>query len=87
MKVIGLIEENRYICEVSHTEIEKFLNMYYGNENLNEMKVGTEINLGKGHDFMREIKSAVGETQKFLKLNKEIIKSITDGINIINTED
>ena len=83
MKVIGKIDINKYICEVSHTEIEKFMNKYY--DSLNKLDVGDEISLGKGYDFFSETKDALNETQKFLKAHKKVIEAITNGINIIGT--
>ena len=38
MKVLGTTDGG-YVCEISHTEIEKFLNLYYGQKKL---KQGTE---------------------------------------------
>lgn len=83
MKVIGLTKEGynaKYICEVSHTEIEKFMGLYYNK--LKSLKVGEEIDLGKGHDFARESKRALEETEAFIKANAKIVRLITEGISI-----
>lgn len=56
MKVIAKASESRYICEVSHEELEKFLNKYYGK--LQKLSVGEEVNLGQGYDFASRIESA-----------------------------
>ena len=81
MKVIGKIDNGKYICEITHTEIEKFLNQYYNN--LERLKVGDEIYLGKGYEFMNETKSALKETKKFIEANADIIKKIIEGIDVM----
>lgn len=84
MKVIGKIENKQYICEVSHRELEKLLNLYYNK--MEELKVGDEIDLGKGYDFMNETKEALSITKKFIDGNKKVIESIFNGINVMNEE-
>lgn len=56
MKVIAKISEDKYICEVSHVELEKFMDKYYGN--MQKLSVGHELNLGQGYDFSARIESA-----------------------------
>jgi hypothetical protein len=56
MKVIAKASDSKYLCEVSHEELEKFLNQYYGN--LSKLSVGQEVNLGQGYDFAGRIESA-----------------------------
>ena len=81
MKVIGKIAKDKYICEVSHIEIEKFLDQYYGK--LKNLEVGSEIDMGKGYDFMLDTTSALKETKQFLNKNAKIIKKIIEGIDIM----
>ena len=81
MKVIGKGGNEVYICEVSHTEIEKFLNLYYGR--LDNLRVGEEINLGKGHDFFEETSHALKETRNFIGANKRVIESILNGVDVL----
>ena len=56
MKVIAKISEGQYICEVSHDELEKFMNQYYGK--MGRLSVGQEVSLGKGYDFAARIEAA-----------------------------
>lgn len=56
MKVIGKAERDTYLVEVSHTELEKVADKYYGK--LPELRVGQEFNIGAGYDFRRDIQSA-----------------------------
>lgn len=56
MKVIAKASESKYLCEVSHEELEKYLNQYYGK--LDKLVVGEEIDLGKGYDFAARIETA-----------------------------
>ncbi|GHV51267.1 hypothetical protein FACS1894168_3380 [Deltaproteobacteria bacterium] len=78
MKVIGKSGHDSYICDVSHREIEKFLNLYYGK--MEKFEVGEEIDLGKGYNFLVEIRDAMDKTSEFIQANKKIISAITDGI-------
>ena len=56
MKVIGKADRDTYLVEVSHTELEKVADKYYGK--LPELRVGQEFNIGAGYDFRRDIQSA-----------------------------
>jgi len=49
MKVIAMIDSKKYICEVSHEELEKVTDKYYGK--LEPLKVGSEMDLGMGYNF------------------------------------
>lgn len=84
MKVIGLAAEpygrKRYICEVEHHEIEKFLDLFYNK--LPELKVGEVVDLGRGHDYAEQIGTALGTTQKFIEANQKTITAILNGLNI-----
>lgn len=31
MKILGISENGKYIAEITHTEIEQYLDLYYGN--------------------------------------------------------
>lgn len=76
MKVIGIVENDRYICEISHSEIEKFLDLYYGNKK--NLYVGEEVNLGKGYDWYSKTQHALEKTEKFFQTNAETIDVITN---------
>lgn len=78
MKVLGLSGEN-YICHVSHDELEKFLNTYY-NGRTDRLKVGQEVDLGRGWTFMRDTQRALDKTEEFIAAHAEVIQAITDGI-------
>jgi len=84
MKVIGTAGDGKYLCEVNHTEIEKFLGTYYGNTS--KLRVGQEIDLGKGYDYHKEIIEAFDKTQKFIDANKSIISAIISGLRIVGTD-
>lgn len=77
MKVLGLSGEN-YICHVSHDELEKFLNTYYNGTTA--LKVGDEVDLGRGWTFMRDTQRALDKTEKFIAAHAEVIQAITNGI-------
>ena len=80
MKIIGKGSGGTYICEVSHTEIEKFLNLYYGK--MKHMKPGDDVDLGKGYQFHHDTVAALKKTDEFLQANKEVVAAITSGISI-----
>lgn len=91
MKIIGRTS-NGFITEVSAQELKKFYNAYYSKSStsapykIEDLNIGNEIDLGKGHDFLSDTKYALQQTQDFLKANKKVIKAITDGINILNSD-
>ena len=83
MKVIAKISHDKYVCEVSHGELEQFLNKYYGH--LSKLNVGDEIELGKGYDFRRDCLDALSKTQALINANKKVIETILNGITFLGT--
>lgn len=65
MKVIAKASEGNYICAVTHEELEKFLNQYYGN--LAKLSVGQEVNLGQGYNFAARIERACSQMADAMK--------------------
>jgi len=80
MKVIGVVQDEVYICQLTHKEIEKFLNLYYNK--MGKIKVGDDIDLGKGYDFHNDAINALKKTEEFIRGNKHIIEAITNGITV-----
>lgn len=56
MRILGISADGNYIAEVTHTEVEKVFDKYYGK--LDKLKPGQSIALDKGYDFRSEIQSA-----------------------------
>lgn len=82
MKVIGEVERGDiYICQVSHNELEKFMNLYYNK--MSKWRVGDEIDLGKGYDFFQHTKDALRKTEEFIDSNKDVIEMIVTGISLM----
>lgn len=80
MKVIGKGGREIYICEVSHSEIEKYMGLYYGK--MGTPSIGDIIDLGKGHDHSEKIETAMRKTAEMITANKDIIQAICDGITV-----
>jgi len=76
MKVIAKASDSKYICEVSHDELEKFLNQYYGN--LRKLDVGREVNLGQGYDFSGRIEQACKNMAEAMRSFDSARKTMTD---------
>jgi len=85
MKVIGKIDANKYICEVSHTEIEKAVGKYYGK--LPQLRVGQCLNLASGYNYHRDIMSALKKTKEFIEAHDNIIRAIMNGLQLVNYKD
>jgi len=64
VKVLGKTKDG-YICEVSHTELEKVFDKYYGN--LPKLETGANVELGDGHNFRGDIKSACASMVNAMK--------------------
>lgn len=75
MRVIAKANESTYICEVSHDELEKFLNQYYGKHA--KLSVGESVNLGQGHDFAVRIESACNRMAEAMKAFDDARKVMT----------
>jgi hypothetical protein len=56
MKIIAKATDSRYICEVTHEELEKFFDQFYGK--MSRLSVGQEVDLGVGYNFATRIESA-----------------------------
>ena len=80
MKIIGMSDSSKYICEVSHGEIEKFLDLYYNK--MERLAVGESVNLGAGYDYDIKIRAALEKTENFIKSSGKIMRAIADGICI-----
>ena len=80
MKIIGKVTDDVYLCEVRHTELEKFLGLYYNN--LKKPVVGTEFDLGKGYDYAADIANAMKKTSDFIESHRNIVECILNGLNI-----
>lgn len=87
MKVLGTNGDNfdkKYICEVSHEELEKFMNLYYGK--MAVLRAGEEIDLSKGHDFASDAKIALRKTEEFISSSSEIVKAIAEGVSLFGAK-
>jgi len=84
MKIIGMAE-NEYIATLSHTEIEKFLGLYY--DKLKRLEVGVTVDLGRAYDYSVDFKSALSETKHFISKNRAVINAIINGLNIERLSD
>ena len=83
MQVLGVSGHNKYIVEIEHTELEKYLDLYYNN--LKPLKVGDVIDLSDGHRYYHKTATALTSTQKFFKDNVENIKAITNAMLMCQT--
>ena len=84
MKVIAVIggRGSKYLCEIDHTEIEKYMGQYYGN--MEKLKEGGELDLSKGFDFYSATKEAMQKTESFITAHKRTIDTIFNGIKLFN---
>lgn len=85
MKVLGTAGDGKYLCEISHNEIDKFLGTYCGNTR--KLSVGQEVDLGKGYDYKRDIDAALCTTKKFIEGNRKIIDAIMNGLTVASIRD
>lgn len=81
MKVIGLVSQGirqEYVCTVGHTELEQFLNLYYGK--MKSLNVGDEVNLAKGYNYAQEIGLAMRTTKEFIESSQSVVNAILNGL-------
>jgi hypothetical protein len=87
VKIIGKADTGSYdpdyICTVKRSELEKYLGLYYSasNAKMPELKVGDAIDLGRAHDYAREIASAMKTTQEFVGAHQKVVTAIMNGLN------
>ncbi len=77
MKVIGKARAKHYICEVTHDEIEKYLNLYYGNKN--ELSIGDEVDMGQGYNWADKIKDAVSKMSDLIDKADQVTSALKMG--------
>jgi molybdenum cofactor biosynthesis enzyme MoaA len=80
VKVLGFAKESydtQYICIVTHEEIEKLYDQYYGKKG--KLRIGEEVDLGAGYNWANKTISALAETRKFIEANQPIIQAILAG--------
>lgn len=56
MQIIGKVNGDTYLAQVTHTELEKSADLYYGK--LPKLDVGATVDLAAGHDYRDEIREA-----------------------------
>ena len=83
MQVLGVSGRDKYIVEIEHTELEKYLDLYYNN--LKPLKVGDVIDLSDGYRYYHNTATALTSTQKFFQENVENIKAITNALLMCQT--
>lgn len=76
MKVIGIDGQGNYIATVSHSELEKLSDKYYGKTKLEKLAIGSEFNLGQGYDFRESISRACKEMVNASKQFKDAQSSM-----------
>ena len=81
MQVLGVSGRDKYIVEIEHTELEKYLDLYYNN--LKPLKVGDVIDLSDWYRY--KTATALTSTQKFFQDNVENIKAITNAMLMCQT--
>lgn len=69
MKVIGKTSEHggEYIATVTHTELQKLSNRYYGSSELQVLKIGDSMDLGAGYSFRHDIQRACKQMEDAAK--------------------
>lgn len=80
MRIIGKGGGDFYIAMINHTELEKFLGLYYGN--MKRLEVGSDVDLGKGYDYAADIQSAMKKTSDLITSNQSVIAAIMNGLTI-----
>lgn len=79
MRIIGIAKDSGYegpyyIAEVSHEELKKVVNKasYAERDKFAPLKAGSEIDIGAGYDFRRDIAEA---TRKMVEAHEQFAKS------------
>ena len=89
MKVIGFGGDNKIICEIDRSELQKFFNCYYNDRSnpyvktIDDLKAGSILDLGSGYDHLSEIKLAMQELKDFVKAHERVMKGISSGLLLL----
>jgi hypothetical protein len=84
MKVLGQSGDRfkqKYICEITHSELSKFFNIY---SDMEKLSIGDEIDLGTGYDFKSDIESALRTTKEFIRKNQKTVNAIMNGLTVVS---
>jgi len=86
MKILARVG-NGYIAQVSHVELEKVLDRYYGK--LQQLEPQEEINLGQGYDFRSDIKQVCEkmiEAEKSFGQARQTLYNFAQAMTMMNEE-
>lgn len=56
MQIIGRVNGDTYLAQVTHTELEQAADLYYGK--LPKLEVGATVDLAAGYNYRAEIREA-----------------------------
>ncbi len=76
MKVIAKVNERVFLCEIEEDEIQRFLNIYYTNNN--KLSVGKEFDLSKSYELNDQIKEGVRRMDELISDCDKITKAIKE---------
>jgi hypothetical protein len=65
MKILGKNADGAYIAILSHAEVEKVVDKYYGH--LPKLEAGSEFDLSQGYNFRSDIASACRDMAAAMK--------------------
>lgn len=82
MKIIGKSNGDKYIAEIEHYEIERFLDLYY--DKLKMLKPGDEIDLGEGYKIEEKLRKVFDAYSSLIASHSEAIKSLTRGVMVFH---
>ena len=90
MKVLGINNSNyptKYIAEVSHTELEKYLNQYYIKPKLETLVVGQEIDLSKGYEYKKDADEIYRKITEVFGKNNETLTALNRAVELISPQE
>ena len=85
MRVIGMDGQGNYIATVSHSELEKCADKYYGA--MPKLAVGDTFDLGQGHDFRKQIVEtckAMQDAHKRFEVSSETMRQFAFMVAVID---
>jgi len=74
MLVIAKISHGEYVCTIGHSELEKFLGLYYNKKE--KLEVGAEINLGAAYDYESKICEAVRKMEDLVDASEAVTSAL-----------
>ena len=86
MKVLAVVDREKFIVEISQTEVEKVMDKYYAKPPFPDLKVGDMLDLSLGYNFRSDIRSVCNEMRDAMKKFDSARNTLLQFATMVNSQ-